>query len=65
MRQTSIRWQQDRFVCEYRIEEDGGWVYLFGDADEFVREPVLSAEAAYTRARELSDSFAAPHVKRA
>jgi hypothetical protein len=65
MRHTSIRWRQDRFVCEYRIEASGGWLYLFADADELAREPVLSAEAAYARARELSDSFIETHAKRA
>ena len=65
MRQTSIRWRQDRFVCEYRLEETGGCLYLFADSDELVREPVTSAEAAYARARERSDSYVAPRVKRA
>jgi hypothetical protein len=65
MRQTSIRWRQDRYVCEFRFEGDGGWLYLFGDEDELVREPVASAEAACTRARELSDSLNAPRAKRA
>ena len=53
-------------MCEFRSEERGGWLRLFGERDELVtQEPVPSAEAAYARAWELSDSLAEPRAKRA
>ena len=65
MEGITITWREGPFRCEHCREAGGGWLYLLSGDEVIAKEPVGSVAAAYTRARELSESLAEKHAKRA